>query len=316
MEIVFELPFYNPYVGGVAETIKIARRLGAKVRFQKKSKYDIDIDIPFSVGTPNIGFPKCDACVTYSDNPFLDLIIRNKHIGKKFIYMLSYGMSPQIERYNALNKNVKTLCSTKKIEAAIINDGGTVNRVGFALDMQDMWDDMSIKGFNAAIYYHPMESKNYPMAVEVVNALYGMRHINGVYSFGTEEKYFSARKPINLIEHYPNANREEIRSLFNRSKIFINPSVSEGLNLTPVEATLCGCPSIICDGAVDELFINGHTCFVAEKGDFNDIINNAVKVLSSDYAMYREVFRDNMKEIIKEYTWSNLITNFKNALEC
>ena len=113
-------------------------------------------------------------------------------------------------------------------------------------------------------------------------------------------------------KHYRNANRKEVKNIFNQSKVFIMPSISEGLNLTPIEA-LCGCPAVICDGAIGELFIDGETCFVAKHDDNFDVLNNTIELISN-IDECRPLFRDNMRKLINNYTWDKLITNFNKLL--
>lgn len=313
MKIIFELPFYSPSVGGIIETIKFAQRMDSEVRFQRKSDYKIPDRFKHTIGMPDNTFPQCDICVTYSDNPYLDRLLGLNQIGRVMVYMLSYGMSIANERHNALHPGVTTLCSTKKIEQAIVNDGGEVHRIGFALDLTDMDDYGESRQDAAALYYHPMESKRYKLAVDVSNGLYGQNMIDKVYSFGTKEGYSGYKKPAGLVKHIQNANRAEVAGLFNLTKIFISTSVSEGLNLTPVEATLCGCPSVVCDGAIGELFIDGETCFVSTKDDYFEILNDSIELLS-DADIYRCQFADNLREIIEDYTWDKLIKKFKEVL--
>jgi len=81
--------------------------------------------------------------------------------------------------------------------------------------------------------------------------------------------------------------KDEIRRIFSRSSAFIMPSISEGLNRTPIEATLCGCPSVICDGAIDDVFFNNKTCLIAEKDNFDDllevILNHGLRIEELNY---------------------------------
>jgi len=312
MKIVYELPFFSPSVGGIVETIKLAQRMKAEVRFQRKSEYKPIIGVPFTIGLPDKTFPKCDVCITYSDNPYTEHLVRLPQIGKVFIYMLSWGMSPR-ERANVSNPNVQVMCSTKKIEKAIKNDGYGVTRVGFALDMEDMYDKGDERENTMAIYYHPMKSKRYSMAVEVADSLFGNKWIDGVHSFGTYEYYKQAPRPLALLSHTTDASREQIRNIFNKSLIFVNPSNSEGLNLTPIEATLCGCPSVIVDGAIDEIFIDGVTCFISGSDDFFDVYNTSIELLSDLQACSKK-FAENMRKIVDTYTWENVIKNITELL--
>lgn len=287
--------------------------MDAHVRFQRRLDYHIPVGLNHSVGMPDNTFPSCDICVTYSDDPYLDRLLVCKNVGHVMVYMLSYGMSLFNEKHNALCPYVTTLCSTKKIEDAILADGGTVHRIGFALDMNDMQDFGEERRDTLALYYHPMESKRYRLSVDISNALYGQQMIDTVLTFGTKEGYTAFKKPAGLVKHYPNASRVDVQGIFNASRLFINPSVSEGLNLTPIEATLCGCPSVVCDGAIGEIFLDGENCFVSPKEDYFEILNDAIEMLS-DIEIYRTKFANNMREIVSGYTWDKLIKNFKEVL--
>ena len=313
MNIIFELPFFNPCVGGIVETIKLAQRMKASVRFQRKSEYHPIISVPFTIGLPDKSFPKCDVCITYSDNPYTTQLVALPQIGKVMIYMLSYGMEITRERANVSNPNVQVMCSTKKIEKAIRNDGYDVTRVGFALDMGEMYNYGNERDNVMAIYYHPMKSKRYDIAVQVADSLVGNTWIDGVHSFGTAEHYKQAPKPLALISHTTDASREQIRNIFNKSLVFVNPSNSEGLNLTPIEATLCGCPSVIVDGAIDELFIDGVTCYISDSDDFFDVYNTTIELLS-DYENCSKKFAKNMNLIIADYTFDHVIKNINELL--
>ena len=313
LKLVFDLPFFSPVVGGITETIKIAQKLGAHLRFQKHSNFGVPVNLNHSIGMPDRTFPQCDVCVTYSDNPFMDRLVALPQVGRVMVYMMSWGMEINRERHNAFHPDVTALCTTKKIEDAIVAEGGKVHRIGFALDMADMVDLGNERHDTLALYYHPSELKRYKLAVDVSNALYGMKFIDNVLTFGTAEGYTYHKKPAGLVKHYQNATRTDVLNVFNASKMFIMPSVSEGLNLTPIEATLCGCPSIIVDGEIGEIFIDGVTCFVAKKDDYFEIENDAIEMLSN-IDVYRVQFADNLREIIEDYTWDNLIKKFKEVL--
>lgn len=84
------------------------------------------------------------------------------------------------------------------------------------------------------------------------------------------------------------------------------PSISEGLNLTPVESTVCGCPAVICDGAIDELFYNSETCFVVEK-DSKLMMSNRVQEVMINFEKYSDHFRKNITAILTEYTWEMVV---------
>lgn len=317
MKIVFELPFYSQTCGGVLETIKFGQKLykhGHIVQFRFQRKLDKpDTILPYTYGIPDGSFPKCDIAITFSDTPFIDRLVELKQVGRVMINMLSYGMSINAERYNSHHPKVEVLCSTEKIKMAILNDGHKeVHKIGFGLEMDDMFNYDEQRKDILALYYHPMPSKMYQLAMDIATGLYGNGLIDGAISFGTKESYSTFKKMPFLENHTFNADRTQIRNIFNKAKIFLNPSISEGLNLTPIEATLCGCPSIICDGA-SEVLVDNFTCLMVDDGDYFDILNTAIELMSN-YDDYQYLFENNMRRIVKEYTWDKVVDNFQNIV--
>jgi glycosyltransferase involved in cell wall biosynthesis len=313
MKIAFELPFYSPFVGGITETVKIARHMGADIIFQ----HDCEHIIPFrhKVVRPNKDkFPtNYDIVITYSDNPHIDTLIKQSK-SKIFVYMMSYGMAISRERYNALHPDITTLCTTDKIKDAIEREGGKVIKVGFSIDMPEMYNYHSMRRDRVVLYYHNSPAKRYSLAVDVADKLCANDFIDDVVTFGARDSQHSrVKKPINLDIHVFDANDEQKRNLFNSAQCFIMPSCSEGLNLTPVEATLCGCPSVIVDGAT-ELFIPNETCIKCDKDDILDVYEGALEVLMDAHETLSDKFETNMREVCAKYTIDNLVANFKKIL--
>jgi glycosyltransferase involved in cell wall biosynthesis len=149
--------------------------------------------------------------------------------------------------------------------------------------------------------------------VKVANQLYINKQIKGIITFGENYYYDKFIHPQGLIKHYSNATQEEIKDIFNMCSCFLMPSISEGINLTPIESTLCGCPAIICDGAIDEIFYHGNNCFIAKKDNILEMNNLCINVINhfNDYSL---LFLENMKEVIKQKTWEKVINNIINIL--
>ncbi len=90
------------------------------------------------------------------------------------------------------------------------------------------------------------------------------------------------------------------------------PSVSEGLNLTPIEATLSGCPSVICDGAIGEIYANGINCLVAIKDDANDIMLRVKHLMSTPNNS--KWYKENMQKVVEQHTWDKVIEKLNKIL--
>jgi len=316
--LVFELPRYLSTSGGVRESLKFLDKFplnfSVSARFQRIIQ-PVPVTLKnWTVGLPDQTFPACEVCITYSDTPYLEDLTKLPQVKKVLLYMLSYGMAIERERKNVHTSNVTVMCSTKKLEKAILSEGVNVHRVGFALDMKEMYVDDKIQRKNyLAIMYHANSDKRYDLAVAVANDLYLRKKIDGVITFGGTVGYEHAQKPLGLVKHYSFANRDEIREIFNTCKCYIMPSVSEGLNLSPVESTLCGCPAVICDGAIDELFFDGRTCFLAVPESVTSLLLKTETILSN-YDKYSVKFRKELKPIVDSYNWETVVKNIMNLL--
>lgn len=317
--MIFELPMYKPVSGGIIRTITLAQRMHDKhnisLRFQNKNPEldysSIDFKVPYSIGLPDHTFPKSDIVITYSDNPFCDMLTKLPQVKKVLIYMLSYGMCLERERRNILNQKVTVLASTTRTQRLIEAEGVKCFNVGFgSITVNDNLQGIERKKY-AALLYHPAPDKKYNLGVEVCNELYRRKLIDGVLTFGALKGYENSKKPDCLICHYTNASNIQIEQIFKESSIFIMPSITEGLNMTPVEATLYGCPAIICDGAIGDLFFDKETCLIAEKNSFASLMTKSMDILNNDCS---EAFKNNMKIALKNHTWEKTIASIESVI--
>jgi hypothetical protein len=315
LKLVIELPKYSKTSGGIIGSILLAEKLPVSpmIRIQKLVGVYPQLKNTWTVGLPDNTFPACDVCITYSDNPYLAELVALPQVKRVLIYMLSYGMAIERERKNILTENITVMCSTKKIEKAILAEGVAVHRIGFALDMKDMRNTKRNRKKYLAILFHTSLDKQYSTAVKIANLLYKEKIIDGVLSFGKDIGYNDFEHPKGLIKFYPNANRDEVRKIFNTCKCFLMPSVTEGLNRTPIESTMCGCPAILCDGAIDEIFFNNRNCFIFKPNDINGM-KRKVEDIMLNFNTYSDPFRIHMKDIVKNYTWENVIANLNKLL--
>jgi glycosyltransferase involved in cell wall biosynthesis len=315
---VFELPHYHFGAGGIHAIIQLAsvsRQFGIKphIRFQRhfiKENYRyICQGMDYSIGLPDTSFPEADIVLTYSDTPYLEKLLMLPQAHKIAIYMLSYGMAIEREKRNVQFKNVTVFTSSKRTSKLI---GERANFVGHSHDFENFYIEPDIKREKiAVILYHPEKNKRYNLAVQVVNELVITRMIDEVIIFGMNSYFENAPKPLGFKYFVPNTKRAEIREIFSKVSLFIMPSVTEGLNLTPIESTLCGCPAVICDGAIGEFFNHAETCYIAEKDNLQELVDYSKLILSNNF---NELFRQRMLEITKNYTWENVILNMKKVL--
>src|SRR3989339_864215 len=101
-------------------------------------------------------------------------------------------------------------------------------------------------------------------------------------------------------------DKNEIKKMYSMADLFIMPSVSEPFGLVPLEAQMCGTPSLISkQSGVAEIFSN---CLKADFWDVNDMADKIVAVLK--YNELHKTLNENGKEEVKKLTWD------KPAVRC
>lgn len=103
------------------------------------------------------------------------------------------------------------------------------------------------------------------------------------------------------IQFFQKPSRKELRSLYNRSAIFISPSWAEGWALPPAEAMQCGCATIITRIGGHEYAKEGITSLMFEPKDVNSL-SRAISQLIEDDALRVNLANAGIKEI-SQYDW-------------
>ena len=315
MRVVMELPSYSKTCGGIRDNVLLAESFSTKMmlRFQHISNGYPNVDTEWSVGLPDETFPECDVCITYSDTPYLDRLVGLPQVGKVYILMLSYGMNLPVERRNIHNKKVAVLCSSKKLEQLISNEGVKVHRLGLGLNMSPFSNINLDRKKYLAILFHDMLSKKYTTAVSVADSLYNDKVIDGVIVFGNSSSFDRFKKPQGLVAFYPNATPDQVNIVFNTCSCFLMPSISEGLNLTPIESALCGCPAVLCDGAIGETFIDKENCFIVPRENKQMMYSKCADVIRN-FDTYSEKFMQKTQELTQDTSWSNVIKKLSDII--
>jgi GT2 family glycosyltransferase len=318
-DYIYEVPHYSPMSGGIMRMIDAAKTHGAQVRFQTVlDEWPIpdDIGVPYTIGPADATFPDCDYVVTYSNNPHTSKLLALPQVGRVGVLMLSYGRWKDEERANVLLLPNTTMTTTQRTRQRILdNTGVEATVVGMGLRMGDFYYEPTITSRQyVAVYYHHSKNKRYPLAVKVANRLCREGYINGgTIVFGPSKNFDTVPRPEDFADLHLDASHEEIRNIFSISKVFLMPSASEGLNRTPAEATLCGCPSVLCDGALDELYIDRVNCMIAPNtGNADDLYDAAVWTLQNADP---EAWRADMAERVTKYPMEDMVANIQKVME-
>ena len=298
MKVIFELPHQIIEHGGISYTVSLAKhlqkdkRFEVHLRFQKgydeysKQRKIGEIGIPYTIGYPDETFPACDIAITYSDTLHLKQLIELPQVKRVLLNMLSWGMSANTERDN-VGYPVEIITTSERTKVSIEELGHKVIKIGHGFDV-DKWfiTNPGERKNYLALLYNDLPAKRYKLAVEIADKLYDEGIIEGVMTLGCDRMYNQFQHPKGLVRHIHNATSEQIRQLFNECKCFLMPSSTEGFNLTPIESTLCGCPAVLCDGAIDTVFISGENCYVYDKNEIKFMTDTIFGLMKAEPSIH------------------------------
>lgn len=307
-KIIVVIPVYSETSGGIKRMLRLAEQLLIRgydigIHIQRVSKR-LSLPVGLTYGTNVYSeFPSCDTVITYSDDPYIEEYQKILPAVNLLVYMLSFGMC--LEREVAVVRSgAKILCSTQKvvdeIEACLCRG---VYKIGFSLDEhRNCYFNEGRARKYISIMYHPAPKKNFALTRMVCDGL-GLP----VIVFGQRPAGLTITVPKNTQSIYYNAGYNTIRSILNRSRLFINMSESEGLNLTPFEAALCGTPSILCDGS-DEI----HDIENFVECNVDAAIKKSKRILKR--RVCSKSISENAYEVSKAHTWDTVINKLKGFL--
>lgn len=128
-----------------------------------------------------------------------------------------------------------------------------------------------------------------------------------VFGTGIQPKELKHTKYVQL----PSVHKA--REIYNRSKVWLVPSYTEGLPGTVLEAMACGCAVITSDNEGSlEVVKNGYNGLVVKKGDISGFVT-AVKEVITDNELFTKL-QGNALKTASEFTWENALCQMLSFL--
>lgn len=108
--------------------------------------------------------------------------------------------------------------------------------------------------------------------------------------------------------------KEDVSALLQQSDALCLPTRSEGFSTTLLEASACGCPSIVTDvGGAKELIPNEEYGTIISSASVNDLSSAIVKL--ADNPVWRGIQAKNCRKLVEErYSWPSTAALVEDAL--
>ena len=307
---VVNIPMYNPMSGGIKRMLRLLQEMylndyTCHLHLDKPFLDRVTPKLPFSFSVGSYdNIPEQFAhCISYSDNPNIDKLCNR--FENVLIYQLSYGMAIDRERKVVRHPQTIILCSTEKIKQEVETDTKKqIYVLGFALDdaLKNFHYDPDVeKSSDICLLYHKAKFKNSELIIDIAT-----KQNLTISVFGNCENLKDSR----IHNAYHNPNIETLRHCYQSCKFFVSASEYEGLNMTPLEASLCGTPAIIIDGT-NELYIEKQTALRTDLQHLSETIS----IMNKDYLKYYDTFKTNIKKLAKKHTWYKVIQNLNDWIK-
>jgi glycosyltransferase involved in cell wall biosynthesis len=178
-------------------------------------------------------------------------------------------------------------------------------------------------------FYAEDRSKN---TIPTVGFLYSNSYIKGVdttlkaikllkqslpnlraISFGTEQPLRNGNWD-EAVDFYLNPKQNEIRGLYSQCDVWLSASISEGFNLTAMEAMACGTPIISTKtGWPVESVRHGINGFLIDFSDVDAMVQYAKQLFSMTKKEWYELSKSAI-DTVKDSSWDDSVNSFEDTL--
>ncbi|XEC93767.1 glycosyltransferase family 4 protein [Paenibacillus tarimensis] len=144
--------------------------------------------------------------------------------------------------------------------------------------------------------------KGYSITEQAVREVHRLIPQSSFVTYGVEDRLIADIPHRHLFK----PDDQAVASLFADCGVFVQTSYHEGFGLPILEAMACGAPVVTTKAEGNEEFCrHGWNCFLADKGDTEQVTRGIVRVLS-DRAFAEEIARNGRATALK-YNWENVL---------
>ncbi len=200
------------------------------------------------------------------------------------------------------------------LEKIVEKDGASCTLIPNGIDFNIFNIDIPISERSrhiVSMLYHAQPHKG---------AKYGVRAL-----FKLKEKYPDLKaylfgvpsRPVNLPDWFiyvQNATPLQLRKIYNKSLIYLCPSIAEGFGLTGAEAMACGAAYVSSDyGGVHEYAEDGRNVLLSAPRDVDGLVNNVSYLF--DHPEERIRMAETGYQDIHQFDWEKTLDKFEKVLQ-
>lgn len=164
--------------------------------------------------------------------------------------------------------------------------------------------------FSVAMLYHALEHKGSSYGIEALIKLKEKVPQLTVEMFGAPERPEGLPEWINYTRR---ASQEQVLEIYNKSSIFLCPTIEEGFGLTGAESMACGCALVSTDYMGAKVYAeNNRNALICPIRD-SEALCKAMETLINDNDLRIKIAGQGLEDI-KKIDWNNSVTKFEGVL--
>lgn len=162
-----------------------------------------------------------------------------------------------------------------------------------------------------SLLYHTGAHKGLKYALQVLHKLKKIYSDLTVFMFGVFD--FEDEIP-EWIKYTQKASQQQTVEIYNSTRVFLCATVEEGYGLTGLEAMACGNILVSTNyRGVREYAQNGYNALLSPVKDVDALVKNVERVFE-DSELRKQIIK-NGQETVKQFSWTEAYTLFKNAID-
>ena len=184
--------------------------------------------------------------------------------------------------------------------------------VGNFIDEKEFFPIENVdKFYDVLMLYHPAKIKNASFGFDVLNRL--KKQDSKITA-----AIFTAREPVHKVPEwikvYVRPEIDQLRLLYNSSKVYFNTSKWEGWGLPPMEAMACGCAVVaVKNKGISEFLENSKNAFVINPKDKISAVEKIRTLLKNDST--RNAYINEGFQTLKKYSADEMANKFEKFLK-
>lgn len=208
---------------------------------------------------------------------------------------------------------MKNIVIAKWLEKIVRDSGADCVLIPNGIDF-DIFDiDIPItsrKGHTISMLYHKQVHKGSTYGIAALKALKNQYPDLQATLFGVPER------PCDLpawVHYVQNATQNQLRKIYNHTKIYLCPSIKEGFGLTGAEAMACGCAYVASDyGGVHEYATDRRNVLLSPPKDVKGLVDH-ISYLFNDDDKRIQLAQQGYKDI-QNFNWNQSVDKFIDVL--